>query len=115
MNLREDIFYKYNGKCGYCGCIIYKDTFCIDHMTPRWQGGKANRSNMNNMMPTCHTCNATKTIMDLEEFRKFLSILPKILGDISGIKVYNKFYGKLKKPKDIIFYYETIGEQSGKK
>ena len=79
-HLREQIYYKTNGHCWYCGKKLTmrvlgdnsKDSieFRIDHIVPRSRGGSHEE---NNLVPCCVSCNSQKKDKTLEEYRYSLS------------------------------------------
>jgi 5-methylcytosine-specific restriction endonuclease McrA len=54
---RESIFEAWHWKCMYCNSYLSKDTATIDHIKPKFKGGKSTR---NNMGACCTRCNANK-------------------------------------------------------
>lgn len=44
--------------CAYCGIVLTKDTFTLDHIFPRSKGGSNRRDNK---VPCCLCCNRRKT------------------------------------------------------
>ena len=102
---------KFNKKCGYCGCKIYMDTFCMDHMEPKSKGGS---NSIDNYMPSCYDCNIMKFDMSIEEFRQYLLFLPKVMVNEFRYKMYRKYHKrKITTKKTIKFYFETLGGESG--
>ena len=71
---------KQKNKCYYCKCkldittyypgeILPPDAMTIDHVLPRWRGGKNEKSNM---VLACFSCNnekGGKTLIELESDR----------------------------------------------
>ena len=67
--VRELVYTKYDGKCGYCGkSIEYKD-MQIDHIQPQRINGT---NSIDNLMPTCRLCNHYKRGNSLHQFRHWL-------------------------------------------
>lgn len=62
---RFDILSRDCYKCFYCLREVQSDTFYLDHLKPRTQGGKNYRCNL---VSTCKTCNTKKNATDAAEF-----------------------------------------------
>lgn len=61
--IRNAVWKKTGGKCYYCGIQTKpfgtdKDSFCIDHMKPRTDGGG---DEIENLFPCCSGCNTSKS------------------------------------------------------
>lgn len=67
---RERVFAKTGGRCAYCGTALLLESFSIDHVQARRNGG-SNR--ICNLMPACNPCNLAKGSKDLEHYRMYLS------------------------------------------
>lgn len=71
---RMKVYEKCKGYCAYCGCALeYKD-MQVDHVNPIRCGGE---DDISNMLPACRSCNHYKSALKPEEFRKYLSGIPK--------------------------------------
>ncbi|HEO64786.1 MAG TPA: HNH endonuclease [Spirochaetes bacterium] len=60
LNLRlskENIFYRDNYTCAYCGKRLPKDQLTLDHVIPLSKGGK---KAWNNIVAACNSCNNKK-------------------------------------------------------
>lgn len=67
--MREAVYAKYEGRCGYCGNPIeYKD-MQIDHIQPQRCMGT---DDIDNLMPTCRLCNHYKRGNSLYQFKHWL-------------------------------------------
>lgn len=66
---RIEVYKKYGGRCAYCGNLIDINTFEVDHIIPKYNGGQNIKSNYN---PSCHHCNMLKLNRDLQTFRVLL-------------------------------------------
>ena len=87
-NIREEVFKKYNGLCGYTGTPLEPD-WQVDHMTSVqlimaevYSKSKSDEdykksldklSDINNLMPTQKIINHYKRAQDIEMFRKYMS------------------------------------------
>lgn len=102
-SLRLDVYNKYSGHCGYCGCEIEMKGMQVDHIKSVNRGGD---NTFQNLMPSCRMCNYYKHTYSLEEFRKEMHTIheriakPFItrLGMKYGIVHIKKFNG--------VFYFE---------
>jgi 5-methylcytosine-specific restriction endonuclease McrA len=104
---REKVFFKYEGKCAYCGCKLDKLTFHVDHIVPMRGYG---RNDFQNLNPSCSSCNISKSKKLIEDWRKSLEDrFDDALSFNTDLKMLVKF--KLVVPiyKPIIFYFEQYG------
>jgi len=62
---RESIFEAWGWKCMYCDKHLCKDTATIDHIKPKFKGGKSTR---NNMGACCTQCNSNKGSRLVEDY-----------------------------------------------
>lgn len=113
---RIALYEKYNHRCAYCGCSLeYKD-MQVDHIQSVYVHTDAHHNmteeemySEENLLPACRQCNFYKSTMSLEDFRKRIRIamwsnLRKDFGYRLALK-----YGLIEeKPKDIVFYFETL-------
>jgi 5-methylcytosine-specific restriction endonuclease McrA len=53
----DDIYFRDGGVCAYCGQKIAQVEATVDHITPRWAGGK---STWENLVCACKRCNNRK-------------------------------------------------------
>lgn len=97
MAKRNDVFNITNGKCYYCGCQLEFDSFHMDHILPKSQGGK----NKNNLVPTCVDCNLSKGNLDIEEFRAKLQRMTTATHIGRMISKYHNI-----NDSEIVFYFE---------
>ena len=100
---RPNILYKTNGKCAYCGCTLKSD-WQVDHMIPKSSEGT---NDIDNLWPCCPTCNASKSVMSVEQFRKWVEDVP--LRANPTARLMRKYYDV--QPKQITFYFETLSEK----
>ncbi len=116
-NKREIVFNKYNGKCSYCGCDISFKNFHIDHIDPLRRSKspykerelRTGLNDASNFNPSCPQCNLSKSCMDLNIWRKELSLkIDRLHRDSSTFRMLKK-YGMVKIiKKDVVFYFETL-------
>jgi 5-methylcytosine-specific restriction endonuclease McrA len=78
---REKVYFKYDGKCAYCGNDVpYKD-FQVDHIIPKesFNTYKYNLdytvNDFRNSNPSCRRCNHYKRSYTLEDFRHLMKTL----------------------------------------
>lgn len=109
--VREKVLIRFNGRCGYCGCLAKK--LCIDHIVPvadkRYHG---DHNEEKNLMPACFTCNNYKTIFSLEEFRKELSLqVERARAHSLNFRLAEKFGLIFETDRKVIFYFEKLEEK----
>ncbi len=91
QNLRfskENIFYRDNYTCVYCGYQFPKNQLTLDHVIPFSKGGQKTWANI---VTACHTCNNKKGDRSPEQFGYKLMKKPKM----PSIKNYISFYTKV--------------------
>lgn len=106
QSARKVVYYKYGGRCAYCGCKLeYKD-MQVDHMVSVYWNNGGNE--IGNLMPACRMCNFYKSTFDIEEFRERLQTLTDRLDKIFIYKLAKKYGIVMEQKKPIEFYFETI-------
>lgn len=103
IETRTEIWQKYDCRCAYCGDALHFKEMQVDHIHPKYRGGKDEIENYN---PSCRACNFYKSTFTVDEFREQMKTLheriskPFIarLGTKYGIIEINPFDGK--------FYFE---------
>lgn len=115
--LRELVYQKHNGHCGYCGCLLDYNQMQVDHINSLYvksldlnlaDNPKLTQDdNIENLMPSCRQCNYYKAEADIEGFRRKLKDwLEKTCIDTFQARLAMK-YGMLTfKPWDGKFYFE---------
>lgn len=103
---RHLIYNKCNGHCAYCGCELEYKKMQVDHVTPLRVGGV---DELENMLPSCMSCNRYKATLDLEDFRIYLSGIPKrLMRDSVAFQVGERFGIVVISDTQIEFYFEKI-------
>lgn len=114
---RLRVFNKYQGRCAYCGDLIYLQSFQVDHIEPRYRGWtdqeldryKITRgsNSFDNYNPSCKSCNSSKSVFTVEGFRQQLENKVKSLrGNSSQFRILER-YGKVSvNNSPIKFYFE---------
>lgn len=123
--LRQQIYDKYGGKCGYTGKPL-DDKWQVDHIIPQilFKVGRylGDPNHIDNLMPACRIINHYKRGETLEGFRAYmsnfhirLSKLPKKTQVLKTIKrkeylneVARLFDITVDKPFTGVFYFETL-------
>lgn len=117
---REALRMKYDGKCAYCGCNL-PDRWHADHFEAVYRewwkpGGGMERpqnDNLENMMPSCPPCNIDKHASTLEGWRVKLSRTLEVLNKNQPTYRHAVRFGLVQEiPKHIVFYFETLAQQS---
>jgi len=119
MNIRKQVYQKYNGLCAYSGTPL-EDDWEIDHLQPKHLGSTAG---IENLMPTQRLINRYKGGLKLEDFRSWylggmhdrLKQLPKNPRTEPGrarkerlLKIAGYFGITENKPFSGKFYFEEI-------
>lgn len=105
---RQLIYNKYNGHCAYCGQVITRKTFHVDHVKCLRNGGT---DILDNMLPSCGSCNRYKSTYDLETFRRMLSKIPERLRrDSSTYKIALRFGMVEEHREPVRLYFEEMEE-----
>ena len=108
---RQLIYNRYNGHCAYCGQVITRKNFHVDHIKCLRNGGT---DVIDNMLPACGSCNRYKSTHDLETFRRMLSKIPERLQRDSSTYNIALRFGVIKEHREPIeFYFEQMGGSYG--
>lgn len=114
---RKEIYNKCNGHCAYCGAEITFRGMQADHVHPLRRGGA---DTVENMLPACRNCNHYKHTLTVEEFRQYITDIPKRLErDSVAFRVGERFGIISASDKPVAFYFEKEdnydSEGSGRK
>lgn len=106
--MRQQVYDKCNGHCAYCGReIAYKD-MQVDHVIPRYNGGK---DDVENLLPSCRMCNFRKGTLSIEHFRKEIEYQAEVVCKTFQGRI-SFAYGLIeRKNKPIKFYFEKLMEE----
>lgn len=116
--LRQRVYEKCGGRCGYCGQHLTPKTMQVDHMMPLCSPSLSARledgvlvhyvNDLSNLMPACRTCNHYKRSLTVEGYRHLLTQLHRKLVNMYLNKVAINF-GMIQ-PKHFSgrFYFESI-------
>jgi len=102
-DLRTKVFFKFKGRCAYCGEYIALQDFNVDHLIPKQKGGS---NDIDNLMPSCRSCNSWKAAWTLEEFRDVIERQQKTLTKNSAgyrLLVRYKMVRELGDPVEFFF------------
>jgi len=105
---REIVYWKYGGRCAYCGReIAYKD-MQVDHFHPlrAWGTEESGTDDISNLMPACRMCNHYKRANSLETFRRYIAEIPRKLRENYIYKVGVVYGNVIEVEKSIEFYFE---------
>ncbi|WP_165358886.1 HNH endonuclease [Spirosoma sordidisoli] len=124
--LRQKVYQKCGGRCGYCGESIKENGFQVDHIISqrnflthivnKWQVPDYllhlttdDVNHIDNLMPACRVCNNWKSTNPIEFFRSEIQDQIKRVNSYSSNYRMAKRYGLVEEtPKPIVFYFETI-------
>lgn len=100
---RQNIWNKYGQKCAYCGEDLEYKKMQVDHIEPKYLGGKNLLENYN---PSCRQCNFYKSTFSIDGFREQLYLITERIKKPFIVRLAMK-YGIISfKPFDGKFYYE---------
>lgn len=124
--IREILFQKTNGCCGYCGKNLNR-RFTVDHIIPKSRFKKIIRTqretihpdlahltigdinHIDNKMAACEICNKNKSDSTIEEFRERLQLITKSIRNSNNLYQLGKRFGTIiENNSPIIFYFEKI-------
>lgn len=117
--IRQKVYEKCDGHCGYCGKEIEYKQMQVDHIKPLYRNDKVETlevwgvergtNEFENLMPSCSRCNKWKSTFSLEMFREQISNqITRLNRDSSNYRMA-KDYGLIQETdKKVIFYYEKI-------
>ena len=109
--VRDFVFNKNKGHCAYCGCIIKRNKFVIDHINPLRRGETDKRlkgqNSVENYNPSCVSCNSSKNELSLDKWRHELSLkIMRLNRDSSQYRLMKRF-GLIKETgSSVVFYFE---------
>jgi len=75
-------------RCYYCGRVLGRRNYTVDHKKPKCKGGTNRESNL---VDCCKNCNQDKNGLLLDEYRAVVAFRKGLLGEIKM-----KFYGETK-------------------
>ena len=121
QSIRQAVYQKCNGRCGYCGKEIEYKAMQVDHIEAHWHnltdkeavraGIKKGSNDIDNLMPACARCNRWKSTYSIEQFRKEIAL------QVSRLNLYNANYriaidyGLItENDKPVQFYFETLNK-----
>lgn len=88
---RDVIIKRDNSTCQYCGDVLSKGDITIDHIVPKFKGGK---SNFYNCVVACKYCNNLKSHMSLEDCGLKLIKQPGYPGNLMKISFDESLWHK---------------------
>lgn len=103
--IREIVWKKYDCKCAYCGEDLEYHKMQVDHIEPKYKGGKDDISNYN---PSCRQCNFYKSTFNLNQFKQQLHSITERIKKPFIVRLAMKYSIISFKPFDGKFYYEKI-------
>ena len=104
---RERVWKKYNCKCAYCGEQLEYKNMQVDHIVPKYRGGKDEFENFN---PSCRACNRYKDTFLIDEFRIQLNTIIERIKKPFIVRLAIK-YGIISfKPFDGKFYFQKVNK-----
>ena len=110
--LRQKVYWKYGGRCAYCGTEIEFKKFQVDHFWPKYLAHmepSLDNNRFDNLMPSCAKCNNYKHGMRPETFRSeiALQVTRLIIGNSQFGRALR--YGQVKITESpIVFLFEKL-------
>ena len=105
---RITVWNKYKGHCAYCGEYLEFSKMQVDHIDPKYLGGKDDLGNYN---PSCRQCNFYKSTFDIEGFRDRLTTMIERVKKPFIVRLAIKYKIISFNTNPIVFHYETINKQ----
>ena len=102
---RVQVWGKYNHKCAYCGEDLEFSKMQVDHIHPKYLGGKDEIENLN---PSCRQCNFYKGTYTIDHFRTALATLRTRIQKSFIVRLGMKYGIVSIKQWDGLFYFEKI-------
>lgn len=81
-NDRKNVYWKYEGKCAYCGKPISYSEMEVDHFVPY---SVSQDDSIENLMPSCQACNHFKSDKDVKTWKIYINEL-SIKSDLPAWK-----------------------------
>ena len=113
--IRDIVYKKYNGRCAYCGCLLSRDNFTIDHIKSKMRHlkGLHGIDNIENYNPCCGSCNSSKASYTIEEFRKkLITDVKRLRRDSSKYRILERFGILAQIKNELKFYFEKGGKDN---
>ena len=110
---RGIVYWKYGGRCAYCGIGISPKNMQVDHIKPKCAGGTDDIENLN---PSCKYCNNHKLHSGIELWRRYLKSLlntdyqDRLFRSRTKMRISIQFGAVSMKEWDGLFYFEKIGK-----
>ncbi len=106
---RKIVYNKCNGHCAYCGCGLEYENMQVDHVIPLNGFAVQGEDTLDNMLPSCRNCNHYKGMTQLEDFRKMVEDMPRVLMRDSVTYKNAVRFGLVKPdPHPVEFYFEKM-------
>jgi 5-methylcytosine-specific restriction endonuclease McrA len=105
---RQKVWKKYNCKCAYCGEDLEYNKMQVDHIEPKYLGGKDEIENYN---PSCSQCNFYKNTFDIDGFKNQLNTITERIKKPFIVRLAMKYRLISFKTFDGKFYYEKLNEK----
>jgi len=95
---------KFDGRCAYCGQEITLKQMQVDHIHPRYNGGKNDFENLN---PACRVCNNWKLTHSVEQFRHEIEMqIERLRLRSSNFRMAERYSLVETTGKPVIFWFE---------
>lgn len=103
--IRIKVYKKFQGKCAYCGENISYNKMQVDHIYPKYLGGKNELKNYN---PSCRQCNFYKSTFTIEGFRNQIKTMTERIKKPFIVRLAMKYNLISFKDFDGKFYFEKV-------
>lgn len=112
LEIRQKVYEKCNGRCGYCGCELTISRMQIDHIWPQFSAHLRpgfSIHGLENLMPSCARCNRWKSTFPLDAFRREITLQIERLNKYSANYRLARDFGLVKENgAGVEFYFEKI-------
>jgi hypothetical protein len=104
---RQKLREKFGGRCAYCG-VVLGEIFHVDHVVPKYRGGKDTEENF---YPSCARCNKRKDTFSIEEFRNQIQNQVSVLRrNVPLFRLCEDFFLIEEISKPVKFWFEKFNE-----
>lgn len=111
---RHAVFEKCHGHCAYCGVVLDRSKFQVDHVESKFLHEYYKSPNdpdrEENLMPSCARCNLRKRDFTVEQFRhEIAQQVTRLTRDSAAFRLAKDFGLIQESGISVVFYFEQLG------